>query len=175
MRSTNGCDGDYDAMHGNNGAARATAILQETRGQCARGLEHKQERAWSMALKSNASAESGTARKAVSSNGAARTGTGQGSMRSMMFQGTAGYVTRMSGGVGGGSREASSYPDLAAEHTPHVRCAGLMVQNCACTSQSWARSLKSRHLPSARESGKSQGCVSSTVVEDGARERVSRK
>ena len=26
---------------------------------------------------------------------------------------TAGYVTRTSGGVGGGSREASSYPDCA--------------------------------------------------------------
>ncbi len=26
---------------------------------------------------------------------------------------TAGYVTRMSGGVGGGSREASPYPDYA--------------------------------------------------------------
>ena len=47
----------------------------------------------------------------VSSNGAARVGTGQGSMRSTKFQGTAGYVTRMSGGVGGRGREASSYPD----------------------------------------------------------------
>jgi hypothetical protein len=28
-----------------------------------------------------------------------------------MFQGTAGYVIRMSGGVGGGGREAFSYPD----------------------------------------------------------------
>ena len=32
-------------------------------------------------------------------------------MRATMFQGTAGYVTRMSGGVGGRGREASSYPD----------------------------------------------------------------
>ena len=32
-------------------------------------------------------------------------------MRETMFQGTAGYVTRMSGGVGGGGREAFSYPD----------------------------------------------------------------
>ncbi len=32
-------------------------------------------------------------------------------MRATMFQGTAGYVTRMSGGVGGMGREASSYPD----------------------------------------------------------------
>ena len=98
-------------MHGDNGAARATAILQETRGQCARGLEYKQERAWFMAAESNASAESGTACQVVSSNGAARTGTGQGSMRSTMFQGTAGYVTRMSGGVGGRGREVPSYPD----------------------------------------------------------------
>jgi hypothetical protein len=74
-------------------------------------LEHKQERAWAMAPEQNASAESGTARKTVSSNGVARVGKGQGSMRSLMFQGTAGYVTRMSGGVGGRGREASSYPD----------------------------------------------------------------
>lgn len=33
-------------------------------------------------------------------------------MRETMFQGTAGYVTRMSGGVGGRGREAFSYPDL---------------------------------------------------------------
>ena len=30
------------------------------------------------------------------------------------MQGTAGYVTRMSGGVGGRGREASSYPDSVA-------------------------------------------------------------
>ena len=90
---------------------RGVPRTQKARGQRARGLEHKQERAWSMALKSNASAESGTACKAVSSNGAARVGTGQGSMRETKFQGTAGYVTRMSGGVGGRGREASSYPD----------------------------------------------------------------
>ena len=41
----------------------------------------------------------------------ARVGTGQGSMRTTVMQGTAGYVTRMSGGVGGRGREASSYPD----------------------------------------------------------------
>ena len=33
-------------------------------------------------------------------------------MREAKFQGTAGYVTRMSGGVGGRGREASSYPDF---------------------------------------------------------------
>ena len=98
-------------MLGSNGAARVTEILQETRGQRARGLEHKQVRAWAMAPESNASTEFGTAGKDVSSNGAARIGTGQGSMRSTKFQGTAGYVTRMSGGVGGRGREASSYPD----------------------------------------------------------------
>ena len=32
-------------------------------------------------------------------------------MRETVFQGTAGYVIRMSGGVGGWGREASSYPD----------------------------------------------------------------
>jgi hypothetical protein len=32
-------------------------------------------------------------------------------MRSHKFQGTAGYVTRMSGGVRGRGREASSYLD----------------------------------------------------------------
>ena len=92
---------------GQRGIPRA----KETRCHCARGLEHKQERAWAMAPEQNASTESGTARKVVSSNGVARTGKGQGSMRSTKFQGTAGYVTRMSGGVGGGGREAFSYPD----------------------------------------------------------------
>ena len=67
-----------------------------------------------MAAESNASIESGTARKDVSSDGTARVGTGQGSMRSTVMQGTAGYVTRMSGGVGGRGREASSYPDWAS-------------------------------------------------------------
>ena len=37
--------------------------------------------------------------------------TRQASMRETVIQGTAGYVTRMSGGVGGRGREASSYPD----------------------------------------------------------------
>lgn len=35
-------------------------------------------------------------------------------MRLTKFQGTAGYVTRMSGGVGGGGREAFSYPDYGS-------------------------------------------------------------
>ena len=90
---------------------RGLPRVKETRGQCARGLEHKQECAWSMAPEPNASVESGTTCKVVSSNGAARIGRGQGSMRATKFQGTAGYVTRMSGGVGGGGREAFSYPD----------------------------------------------------------------
>ena len=90
---------------------RGLPRTQETRGQRARGLEHQQERAWPMAIEQNAGTESGTACKNVSSNGAARTGTGQGSMRRTVVQGTAGYVTRMSGGVGGRGREASSYPD----------------------------------------------------------------
>ena len=64
-----------------------------------------------MAIEQNAGTESGTACKNVSSNGAARVGTGQGSMSETVMQGTAGYVTRMSGGVGGRGREASSYPD----------------------------------------------------------------
>ena len=90
---------------------RGIPRIQETRGQRARGLEHKQERAWPMAAESIARTESGAACQVVSSNGAARTGTGQGGMRSTVIQGTAGYVTRMSGGVGGRGREASSYPD----------------------------------------------------------------
>ena len=45
LKSTNGCDDGYDDMHGNNGAARGTAVLQKMRGQRARGLEHRQERA----------------------------------------------------------------------------------------------------------------------------------
>jgi hypothetical protein len=90
---------------------RGLPRTRETWGQCARGLEHKQKRAWTMASESNASTESGNAYKAVSSDGTARTVPGQGSMISTKFQGTAGYVTRMSGGVGGGGREAFSYPD----------------------------------------------------------------
>lgn len=70
-----------------------------------------EECAWPMAAEPNASIDAGAAFALLSSNGAARTGTGQGSMRSTKFQGTAGYVTRMSGGVGGRGREASSYPD----------------------------------------------------------------
>ena len=50
---------------------RGVPRTQEARGQRARGLEPKQERAWAMAAKSNASIESGTARKVVSSNGTA--------------------------------------------------------------------------------------------------------
>ena len=107
---------------------RGLPRTQETRGQCARGLEYKQERAWSMAAESNASAESGTACKAVSSNGAARTGTGQGSMRSTMFQGTAGYVTRMSGGVGGRGREVPSYPDPTAGTADPTRPFGIAMK-----------------------------------------------
>lgn len=84
---------------------------QETRGQRARGLEHQQERAWTMEIEQNAGTESGTACKNVSSNGLARIATGQGSMRPTIMQGTARYVTRMSGGVGGRGREAFSYPD----------------------------------------------------------------
>ncbi len=105
------------------GAMAVTMLRMETMGQrglprtqkawshCARGLEHKQERAWPMAPEQNASTKCGTACKVVSSNGAARTGTSQGSIRATKFQGTAGYVIRMSGGVGGGGREAFSYPD----------------------------------------------------------------
>ena len=92
---------------GQRGVPRA----QKTRSQRARGLEHKQERAWPMAAESNASIESGTACKVVSTNGAARVGNGQGSMRATVIQGTAGYVTRMSGGVGGRGREVPSYPE----------------------------------------------------------------
>ena len=95
---------------------RGLPRTQKARGQRARGLEHKQERAWPMAAEQNASVESGTACKNVSSNGATRVGTGQGSMRATKFQGTAGYVTRMSGGVGGRGREASSYPDRALRY-----------------------------------------------------------
>jgi hypothetical protein len=90
---------------------RGLPRVEETRGQRARSLEHKHKRAWSMAPEQYASLESGAACKNVSSNGAARVGKGQGSMRATMVQGIAEYVTRMSGGVGGRGREASSSPD----------------------------------------------------------------
>ena len=115
---------------GQRGIPRA----KETRRHCARGLEHKQERAWAMAPEQNASIESGTACKVVSSNGVARIGSGQGSMRETTFQGTAGYVTRMSGGVRGRGREASSYLDWALESTTRARPASM------------TRSLLLRHL-----------------------------
>ena len=79
---------------------RGVPRTQKTRGQRARGLEHKQERAWAAAVESNASVDAGAAREIVSSDGAARVGIGQGSMRTTVVQGTAGYVTRMSGGGG---------------------------------------------------------------------------
>ena len=90
---------------------RGVPRTEKARGQRARGLEHKQECAWPVAAEPNASVIAGTACKNVSSDGAARVGIGQGSMRETKCQGTAGYVTRMSGGVGGRGREASSYPD----------------------------------------------------------------
>jgi hypothetical protein len=89
---------------------RGLPRTQEARGQRTRGLEHKQERARAMAPEPNASTECGTACKAVSSDGVARIGTGQGSMRETKCQGTAGYVTRMSGGVGGEGREVRLSP-----------------------------------------------------------------
>ena len=64
-----------------------------------------------MAAESNASIKTGSACEVVSTNGAAQVDIGHGSMRATVIQGTAGYVTRMSGGVGGRGREASSYPD----------------------------------------------------------------
>ena len=97
---------------------RGIPRTQKTRGQRARGLEHEQERACPMAVESNASPVAGIACEIVSSDGAARTGTGQGSMRSTVIQGTAGYVTRMSGGVGGRGREVPSYPDWRHQN-PH--------------------------------------------------------
>ena len=75
------------------------------------GLEHKQERAWPMAAEPNASINAGAAFAFLSSDGIARAGNRQGSMRPTFVQGAAGYVTRTSGAVGGRGREASSYPD----------------------------------------------------------------
>ena len=92
---------------------RGLPRTQKAWGRRARGLEHKQERAWSMAAESNASVDAGTAHEIVSSNGASRVGNGPGSMRETVIQGTAGYVTRMSGGVGGRGREVPSCPDSA--------------------------------------------------------------
>ena len=46
-------------------------------------------------------------------------------MRRTVVQGTAGYVTRMSGGVGGRGREASSYPDYAAGSARSVNDPGV--------------------------------------------------
>ena len=84
---------------------------QEARGQRARGLEHEQERTWPVEAESNASPVAGAACEIVSSDGAARVGAGQGSMSVTVIQETAGYVIRMSGGVGGSGREVPSYPD----------------------------------------------------------------
>lgn len=109
-RSPNRSNGGYYCLHENILAAWDTAHFAGA-GHGARGLQHKQERIWSVASVQNASVESGTARQVVSANGAGRVGTTEGSMRSLMFEGTAGCVTRLFGGVGGRGREASSYPD----------------------------------------------------------------
>lgn len=97
------------------GAAAVTMLRMETMGQCglpraeetrghsARSLEYEQECTRAMAPEQNASFEHGIARKIVLSNGVDRTGNSHGSMKSTKFQGTAGYVTRMSGGVRGGA------------------------------------------------------------------------
>ena len=80
---------------------RGLPRVKKMRSEFARGLEHQQKLAWPMAPQQNASLESGFACEVVSSNGAARTGSGQGSMRSHKFQGSTGYVPGMSGGVRG--------------------------------------------------------------------------
>ena len=74
-----------------------------------------------MTAESNASVESGSAREVVSSDGAARVGIGQDSMRTTVIQGIAGYVTRMSGGVGGGGREVFPYPNWASQRRRSIR------------------------------------------------------
>ena len=71
----------------------------------------EQERAWPVEAESNASPVAGAACEIVSSDGAVRVGAGQGSMSVTVIQGTAGYVIRLSGGVGGRGREASSDTD----------------------------------------------------------------
>ena len=90
---------------------RGIPRTQKTRGQRVRSLEHEQERTWPVAAEPDTSVDAGAAREVVSSDGAARVGIGQDSMRATVIQGTAGYVTRMSGGVGGGGREVFPYPD----------------------------------------------------------------
>ena len=53
-------------------------------------------------------------------------------MREAKFQGTAGYVTRMSGGVGGRGREASSYPDCLAPIIPLIRPMAVLGESACC-------------------------------------------
>ena len=50
------------------------------------GLGHQQEREWAVAAESNVGTASGSGHKTVSSNGTARSGTGQGSIRSTLFK-----------------------------------------------------------------------------------------
>lgn len=78
-------------------------LLMETMGQSA-GYRELRKRGISPGTPARARVDYGassTACKVVPSNGAVRIGTGQGSMRLAKFQGTAGYLTRMSGGVRG--------------------------------------------------------------------------
>lgn len=87
------------------GSSRLSGTAQ-TRCLRARSLEHQQKCAWSVAFIKDPCVIAGSAGEGICTNGAARLGGAAG-----MNHRTAVYVIRMLGGVGGRSREATSYPD----------------------------------------------------------------
>ncbi len=69
-------------------------------------MEYQQVSAWLLEAVENTGIGSSTADTVLQSNGFTQPGGSVG-----IIHRTAGYVTRMSGGVGGGNREVSPYPD----------------------------------------------------------------
>jgi group II intron reverse transcriptase/maturase len=77
----------------------------------ARSMEHQQKRAWPVAPVANPRTIAGPAGEILQTLGAAQPGRGQGMSSGYSTQRTAGYVTRMSGGVRGRDCEVPSYLD----------------------------------------------------------------
>src|SRR5476649_2195769 len=108
MISTNGYDAGYAAINGSNGTSGISGTTP-TRGERARSMEHQQVGAWSVAPVEDPGARTGVIGAALQHNGSAVPGRAVESLHR-----TAGYVIRLSGGVGGGYREVSPYPESAS-------------------------------------------------------------
>lgn len=105
MTSTNGYDGSYAAISGNNGENRATDNFVNAALQCEKpGIAARVRKP--VAFVETPGVIAGFPGEDLCANGAAGLGGAAG-----MNHRTAVYVIRMPGGVGGRSRKASSYPD----------------------------------------------------------------